>query len=82
MKSPPPKSPPAKFTNPLRSPPDVATGLVGSRGASLGRCRVPGATNVFVVYSTEVSSDEVAGTLDPAIEDDLHGVKAHCESRS
>jgi carbon monoxide dehydrogenase subunit G len=34
----------------------------------------------LVVYSTEVTPDEVAGTLGPAIEDGLHGLKSYCES--
>jgi len=61
MKSPPPKSPPTKFPNPIRSPPDVATGLVGSRGVRpWDAAGVPGASSVFVVYSTEVTPDERA----------------------
>ncbi len=35
----------------------------------------------LVVYSTEVTPDEVAGTLGPAIEDGLQGLKSYCESR-
>lgn len=35
----------------------------------------------LVVYSTEVTPDEVAGTLGPAIEDGLNGLKSYCESR-
>ena len=34
----------------------------------------------LVVYSTEVTPDEVAGTLGPAIEDGLRGLKSYCES--
>lgn len=35
----------------------------------------------LVVYSTEVTPDGVAGTLGPAIEDGLQGLKSYCESR-
>lgn len=35
----------------------------------------------LVVYSTEVTPDEVAGTLGPAIEDGLRGLKTYCESQ-
>jgi carbon monoxide dehydrogenase subunit G len=35
----------------------------------------------LVVYSTEVTPDEVAGTLGPAVEDGLRGLKSYCESR-
>jgi len=35
----------------------------------------------LVIYSTEVSPDEVADTLGPAIEDGLRGLKSYCESR-
>ena len=35
----------------------------------------------LVIYSTEVTPDQVAGTLGPAIEDGLRGLKEHCESR-
>lgn len=34
----------------------------------------------LVMYSTEVSPDEVADTLGPAIEDGLRGLKRYCES--
>lgn len=34
----------------------------------------------LVVYSTEVTPDEIAGTLGPAIEDGLRGLKEYCES--
>lgn len=36
----------------------------------------------LVVYSTEVTPDEIAGTLGPAIEDGLRGLKTHCEAQS
>lgn len=36
----------------------------------------------LVVYSTEVTPDELAGTLGPAIEDGVRGLKQYCESRS
>lgn len=36
----------------------------------------------LVVYSTEVTPDEVAGTLGPAIEDGVRGLKQYCETRS
>lgn len=36
----------------------------------------------LVVYSTEVTPDEVADTLGPAIEDGIRGLKAHCEGRT
>jgi hypothetical protein len=36
----------------------------------------------LVVYSTEVTPDEVADTLGPAIEDGVRGLKQYCESRS
>ena len=36
----------------------------------------------FVLYSTEVSPDEVADTLGPAIEDGLRGLKSCCESQN
>jgi len=35
----------------------------------------------LVIYSTEVTPDEVAGTLGPAIEEGLRGLKDYCESR-
>ncbi len=35
----------------------------------------------LVVYSTEVTPDEVADTLGPAIEDGVRGLKQHCEAR-
>jgi uncharacterized protein YndB with AHSA1/START domain len=35
----------------------------------------------LVVYSTEVTPDEVADTLGPAIEDGVRGLKEYCESR-
>ncbi|WP_219418709.1 SRPBCC family protein [Pseudonocardia nigra] len=35
----------------------------------------------LVVYSTEVTPDELAATLGPAIEDGLRGLKNYCESR-
>ncbi len=35
----------------------------------------------LVIDSTEVSPDEVADTLGPAIEDGLRGLKSYCESR-
>ncbi|MGB3230952.1 MAG: SRPBCC family protein [Mycobacterium sp.] len=34
----------------------------------------------LVIYSTEIDPDEVAGTLGPAIEDGLRGLKMYCES--
>ena len=36
----------------------------------------------LVIYSTEVTPDEVADTLGPAIEDGLRGLKTYCESQS
>jgi carbon monoxide dehydrogenase subunit G len=36
----------------------------------------------LVVYSTEVTPDEAADTLGPAIEDGVRGLKQYCESRS
>lgn len=36
----------------------------------------------LVVYSTEVTPDEVAGVLGPAIEEGLRGLKTYCEARS
>ncbi|OJY46367.1 SRPBCC family protein [Pseudonocardia sp. 73-21] len=36
----------------------------------------------LVVYSTEVTPDEVADTLGPAIEDGLRGLKTYCESHA
>lgn len=35
----------------------------------------------LVVYSTEVTPDEVADTLGPAIEDGVRGLKHYCEPR-
>lgn len=35
----------------------------------------------LVVYSTEVSPDEAADTLGPAIEDGVRGLKDYCETR-
>ena len=35
----------------------------------------------LVIYSTEVTPDEVAAALGPAIEDGLRGLKDYCESR-
>lgn len=35
----------------------------------------------LVIYSTEVTPDEVARTLGPAVEDGLRGLKTYCESR-
>ncbi len=35
----------------------------------------------LVLYSTEVTPDEIAGTLGPAVEDGLKGLKSYCESR-
>jgi len=34
----------------------------------------------LVIYSTEIAPDEVAGTLGPAIDDGLRGLKMYCES--
>ncbi len=36
----------------------------------------------LVVYSTEVTPDGVAGTLGPAVEDGLRGLKTFCESQT
>jgi hypothetical protein len=36
----------------------------------------------LVVYSTEVTPDEVADTLGPAIEDGVRGLKQYCEQRA
>ena len=35
----------------------------------------------LVVYSTEVTPDDIADTLGPAIEDGIQGLKKYCESR-
>jgi len=36
----------------------------------------------LVVYSTEITPDELAGTLGPAIEDGIRGLKQHCETNA
>ncbi len=36
----------------------------------------------LVIYSTEITPDEIAGALGPAIEDGLRGLKEYCESQS
>lgn len=35
----------------------------------------------LVVYSTEITPDELAGTMGPAIESGVRGLKDYCESR-
>lgn len=35
----------------------------------------------LVVYSTEIMPDELAGTLGPAVEEGIHGLKQYCERR-
>ncbi|MGY1682183.1 SRPBCC family protein [Geodermatophilus sp. SYSU D01176] len=35
----------------------------------------------LVVYSTEITPDELAGTMGPAIEGGVRGLKEYCESR-
>ncbi len=35
----------------------------------------------LVVYSTEITPEELAGTMGPAIEGGVRGLKEHCESR-
>jgi len=36
----------------------------------------------LVIYSTEITPDELAGTLGPAIEDGIRGLKQHCETNA
>jgi len=36
----------------------------------------------LVVYSTEITPDELAGTMGPAIEDGIRGLKQHCETNA
>ena len=35
----------------------------------------------LVVYSTEITPDELAGTMGPAVEGGVRGLKEYCESR-
>lgn len=35
----------------------------------------------LVVYSTEISPDELAGTMGPAVEGGVRGLKEYCEAR-